>query len=490
MGCNESKHKGRPPIESKHKTNNHTPPLYAVASESAHSTPYGHDLAPPPPQQPQPQHLPHLQQPPTLHHQQLQQKQQLQQQMQQQLQQKQQKQQELLQRQQQREPPTSPMLRSPPPLPVAIGLLSPACKARDNRDLLEVSTGTSLSASASSFTSEMTSGSCLASPMSSRGGGGGVYTPVDSHLDLSVGTTKGGVPSRVEKYTVSGFLGRGSWAVVHLCADADGRRYALKSFDKSKMSDKDLALSGRREAKLLRLAQRGGGHPGLVGLLETLESPQWYHLVVEFAGRDSQSIIERAPMTEAQCRVHFRQLLQALHFIHSEAICHRDIKPSNILISGDGLKLSDFGLGGDCREACSEICGTPDYTAPEIVAERKYDGCRADMWSSGVTLYAFLTGKTPWSAQSTKVRMRQIQQGSFRSARNKKLLGRFSSEVNDLMDRLLVVDPQERMTAAEALSHPFFTGAALGSPVLPPSLSPLSPSMLSPASREKRIVYM
>ena len=281
-----------------------------------------------------------------------------------------------------------------------------------------------------------------------------------------------GVPARIGRYSVTGYLGQGSWAVVHSCVDtSSGRSYAAKSFDKRKLGPRELRYSAWREARVLRrlAAAAPRGHTGVMGLVETLDSTRWFHVVVELGGPTLEETLRGAggALDEARCRSYARAMLEAVAFLHAHNACHRDIKPSNILVEADGaLKLADFGLAehGVDVQCLTETCGTPDFTAPEVFQRGPYDGRTADLWSCGVTLYRCLTGRAPWTAHSDAVRMQEIRRGEFRQATNKKVLAKLSAEANSLLDGLLTRCPEERLTAAQALQHPFFCGGSVEAP--------------------------
>ena len=281
------------------------------------------------------------------------------------------------------------------------------------------------------------------------------------------GGWKKGVPDEMEHFKVTGYLGRGTWAVVHECVNRNtGVSYAVKTFDKRKISSHDLLHSGKRETRLLKKLFAGGErHPNICSLVEVLESRQWYHMFVVLGGRELQNVIEERPLTEERARRCFKDLLTAVAYIHKKGVCHRDIKPSNLL-DGETLMLTDFGLGdmavkGDDTRALSEVCGTPDFIAPEVLTARTYEGTKVDMWSCGVTLYAMVTGKTPWVGSSKNYKMKQIKEGKYQNPQSQKLIGKFSPEFGDMLHNLLQLKSERRLDAVHALQHPFITGKKL-----------------------------
>jgi serine/threonine protein kinase len=140
-----------------------------------------------------------------------------------------------------------------------------------------------------------------------------------------------------------------------------------------------------------------------------------------------KSIIATCRLTEEKARFYFRQLVEGVEYCHSRGVCHRDLKPENLLLDENGnLKISDFGLsalyiGGEegsrtevrialgsasrwsCKRDCLQLlhttCGTPNYVAPEVLADQGYDGRKADVWSAGVILYVLLAGFLPFDGE-------------------------------------------------------------------------------------------
>ena len=141
--------------------------------------------------------------------------------------------------------------------------------------------------------------------------------------------------------------------------------------------------------------------------------------------------------------------------MHSEGVVHRDIKPENVMLTKEGeLKLIDFGLSqrteGDNK--LKTIAGTPYYTAPEVL-DGHYD-YKCDMWSLGVLLYVFMSGYLPFQGQSRNEVFHKISTGKFHF--NHVEFKACSPSVISLIKNLLVVDPNKRISAIEALNHEWF----------------------------------
>ncbi|XP_055345151.1 calcium/calmodulin-dependent protein kinase type 1-like isoform X2 [Paramacrobiotus metropolitanus] len=161
---------------------------------------------------------------------------------------------------------------------------------------------------------------------------------------------------------------------------------------------------------------------------------------------------------EASCII--EQILHAVNFMHQQQIVHRDLKPENILFfnSGDNsaVSVSDFGLSKmeeDCR-ILSKPCGTPGYIAPEIIALQPH-GKPVDLWSIGVISYYLLCGHLPFDAEDVDDLLVKNAVGEYEF--DSPDWDDISEAAMDFIQHLLCVDPTERMTCEEALSHPWIT---------------------------------
>jgi len=141
--------------------------------------------------------------------------------------------------------------------------------------------------------------------------------------------------------------------------------------------------------------------------------------------------------------------------MHAQGIVHRDIKPENIMLAANGeLKLIDFGLSKrqEGAKKLKTIAGTPYYMAPEVL-DGKYDQ-KCDTWSLGVLLYVFMSGYLPFQGENRNDVFYKIQNGKFHF--NHPEFKEISPEAIDLIKKLLVVEPRKRLSANEALDHPWF----------------------------------
>ena len=163
----------------------------------------------------------------------------------------------------------------------------------------------------------------------------------------------------------------------------------------------------------------------------------------------------------------FRQLLIGVAHLHSRNLCHRDLKPENFLLTGErpfSVKIADFGIAtrvdphnrNKCLKDSDRWRCSPGYGAPEIVNRQAY-GLPADMWSVGVLLYFMLTGLSPFHGNSKDETLALMSKGKY----DREPLHKHGPAVLDLVTRLLEYDPMKRLTAEQALKHPWVSETVL-----------------------------
>lgn len=157
-------------------------------------------------------------------------------------------------------------------------------------------------------------------------------------------------------------------------------------------------------------------------------------------------------MEEEEACKFFQQLIAGIEYLHRIGCAHRDVKPSNILVDRNGdLKLIDFGLGNlySENEKLQTACGSPCYAAPEIISGEDYNPLMVDIWSSGVTLFAMLSGYLPFDEETKSSLYKKILQCDFR------LPDHISAGAIDLMNRILVRNPRKRLGLEGLRKHPW-----------------------------------
>ena len=178
-------------------------------------------------------------------------------------------------------------------------------------------------------------------------------------------------------------------------------------------------------------------------------------------------IVSEGRFSQDTARFYFDQLVSGVLYCHSQGVCHRDLKPENLLLDENGdLKISDFGLsalyegGGENGEEGSRAsllhttCGTPNYVAPEVLADKGYDGRAADVWSIGVILYVLMAGFLPFDEPTMSALFRKIQKAEFSYP------SWFTDEAKDLLNKILVPSPEERITLPQIQQHPWYVAVS------------------------------
>lgn len=274
-----------------------------------------------------------------------------------------------------------------------------------------------------------------------------------------------------QQYRILQQLGKGHFATVYLCAErATGTQYAVKVFEKRPGdSQKSQADALQQEIALLMSVN----HENLLCLKDTFDESDGMYLVMEVAseGELFNLIVSKQNLSEDETRHIFKQLFEGLKYLYDRGIVHRDVKPENILVSDKKLsvKLGDFGLAKIIGEDSftTTLCGTPSYVAPEILQDtnhRRYTKA-VDIWSLGVVLYICLCGFPPFSdelytRQNPYTMAQQIKMGRFDYP--SPYWDSVGDPALDLIDRMLTVNADQRITVEECLEHPWLLGKSSG----------------------------
>ncbi|KAK8820877.1 hypothetical protein WA556_005191 [Blastocystis sp. ATCC 50177/Nand II] len=274
--------------------------------------------------------------------------------------------------------------------------------------------------------------------------------------DPSVGDEMKPTPVNIrEMFIGEKTLGRGKYGTVYLgTVRGSPERVALKRINKANMTPQD-AKNVMKEAAILYKLRR---HPHIVGLRFFWEDPHNYYLVQDYmaGGELFNAIVNARSFSEAQAQKCVLTLLCTLDYCHQRGIVHRDLKPENLLLGEpnnlDSIRIADFGLANelDISNTLKSYCGTPGYIAPEIALNKPY-GPAVDMWSLGVIAYILLCGYHPFPQDNDKLMLYNICHGIFNF--NGDSWADKSEEAKDFITRLLCVDPAQRLTARQALTH-------------------------------------
>ena len=273
-------------------------------------------------------------------------------------------------------------------------------------------------------------------------------------------------------------LGTGTFSVVRsVSRKSDSRVFACKEIDKTSVDAADLSQIAT-EVRVLRKITRDSNqdHRVLVALHEVYESDSHVHLIMEHCGGGELfAAIRRLPhFGEPDAALVMAQLLSGIRYLHSRRIVHRDIKPENIVLSSRtslAIRIVDLGLAKILHgDGTRTPCGTPAFLAPEAVVAHQsgpsdeagelasppsYDH-RVDVWAAGCVLYTLLSGSAPFNPSNGDVdaMLDAIKAGalSFPSP----VWESVSHDARDLVSGLLRVDPSSRLSAEQALAHPWF----------------------------------
>jgi serine/threonine protein kinase len=268
------------------------------------------------------------------------------------------------------------------------------------------------------------------------------------------------IATNIGPYQLRDTIGRGGFATVKLAFHPDqAEPYACKIVPLTKLPSPRAMAAFEREIGILRQLR----HPAIVRLYDFLRDSDNFYVFLEYCpGGDLHTkMLKGRALPEEEARDYFRQILVGVDHCHELGIAHRDLKPENVLIDGDGrLKLSDFGLSRFCREneLATTQCGSPLFTAPEILGGKSYIPKPTDMWSLGLILYQMVCGKLPWKSHNKILLWRQITAGDIGFPEH------LSPECLNLLKKLIKTQPAERVTCKEALTDEWVQSANLSIP--------------------------
>ncbi|KAF2830021.1 Pkinase-domain-containing protein [Ophiobolus disseminans] len=268
--------------------------------------------------------------------------------------------------------------------------------------------------------------------------------------------------SRVRLVRHSGTGQYGAAKIISKATAEKVRALSLANLIKSAEQDSTLYPDGKvipfgleREICIMKLLD----HPNIVRLYDIWENRNELYLIMEFVegGELFSYIHEKGGIVEINVVHIFRQIIAALIYCHRINIHHRDLKPENILLDRDTMtvKLVDFGMAAlqPTGKKLTTPCGSPHYAAPEVIKTTSYDGAKADVWSCGVILFVLLTGTPPFNYSGEDRDLKHL----FRDIQAAKYVmpDSLTPEAQDLIGKILVVDPKRRIGLDDIWNHPF-----------------------------------
>uniref|UniRef100_A0A3P8Y638 calcium/calmodulin-dependent protein kinase n=1 Tax=Esox lucius TaxID=8010 RepID=A0A3P8Y638_ESOLU len=260
-----------------------------------------------------------------------------------------------------------------------------------------------------------------------------------------------------DEYQLYEELGKGAFSVVRRCVKkSNGQEFAAKIINTKKLSARDHQKL-EREARICRLLK----HPNIVRLHESISEEGFHYLVFDLVtgGELFEDIVAREYYSEADASQCISQILESVHHMHQHDIVHRDLKPENLLLAsklkGAAVKLADFGLAievqGD-EQAWFGFAGTPGYLSPEVLRKDPY-GKPVDIWACGVVLYILLVGYPPFWDEDQHKLYQQIKAGAYDFPSPE--WDTVTPEAKNLINQMLTINPAKRITAEQALKHPW-----------------------------------
>ncbi|XP_069070405.1 calcium/calmodulin-dependent protein kinase type II subunit beta isoform X16 [Pleurodeles waltl] len=260
-----------------------------------------------------------------------------------------------------------------------------------------------------------------------------------------------------DEYQLYEEIGKGAFSVVRRCVKlCTGHEYAAKIINTKKLSARDHQKL-EREARICRLLK----HSNIVRLHDSISEEGFHYLIFDLVtgGELFEDIVAREYYSEADASHCLHQILESVSFTHHCDIVHRDLKPENLLLAskckGAAVKLADFGLAIEVQgeqQAWFGFAGTPGYLSPEVLRKEAY-GKPVDIWACGVILYILLVGYPPFWDEDQHKLYQQIKAGAYDFPSPE--WDTVTPEAKNLINQMLTINPAKRITAHEALKHPW-----------------------------------
>jgi len=262
------------------------------------------------------------------------------------------------------------------------------------------------------------------------------------------------------KYEKKEVLGVGASCKVVSVQDIHGKRYAMKVMDKREAINKTLFENEKRILNVLK-------HPNVLEFVEAFEDKDAYNIVTVLCqGGELFDRVKNGQFTEKVAARLAREMVSAIAYCHRNNVVHRDLKPENFVFEEhreeSTMKLIDFGCALIVKDddVVPDVAGSPYYVAPEVLGDYiKRTGSvwkAADMWSVGIIIFLFVCGYPPFNGDNQERIFSHIRKGRYKFPPASHT--RLSDSVKDLISKLLLRDPRQRLSAEKVLKHPWITG--------------------------------
>ena len=258
----------------------------------------------------------------------------------------------------------------------------------------------------------------------------------------------------LSNYKIKKILGEGTFSRVKLAINKEtGQEIAIKILEKNKIKNSQDLKRIEREINMVKNIN----HPNIAKVFDIKEDNQNYYFLMEFCenGELFNYIIGKRKLNEEESAYFYYQIINGLEYLHLNNIIHRDLKPENLLLTKNNiLKIIDFGLSSynTSDNLLSTPCGSPCYASPEKVSGQKYNGFTSDIWSTGIILYAMIYGYLPFENLNNNydILFNKISECKVDYPRS------FSFCALDLLKKILVPDPNERIKICDIKKHKFY----------------------------------
>ncbi|CAH2008396.1 unnamed protein product [Acanthoscelides obtectus] len=265
-------------------------------------------------------------------------------------------------------------------------------------------------------------------------------------------------------YEAGKVLGTGTYSKVYVVTDQTRKKLACKVVRKKDAGDAFITKFLPRELKIVANIK----HPNIVQVYQVIDTKQSVYMLMDFCEKGDllEYIRMHGPFAVEKCKSIFKQVVDAVHYLHNLDVAHRDIKCENVFLTQKGsAKLGDFGFSRYCKDKAGEdlmsntFCGSKAYAAPEILRGQFYDPKKYDIWSLGVVLYVMLTATMPFDDTRPKQMLKSQLSNSIK--RVTAFWDDCPKNVKDLQVALLEQDVKQRIDIANVVEHSWFKGDAI-----------------------------